>query len=29
MRYIYPCNLSTDEESGEGFVATFPMCAEL
>ena len=24
MRYIYPCNLSPDEESGEGFVVTFP-----
>ena len=24
MRYIYPCNLSPDEEAGAGFVVTFP-----
>ena len=24
MRYIYPCDISPDEEAGEGFVVTFP-----
>ena len=24
MHYVYPCNLTPDEEEGEGYVVTFP-----